>query len=255
MTEPASEDGVLVEQARRLVEGGAERRVTLRVLGALAVQQRCPRAWRIAVHSGRRTADVDLAGLRRQWANIIRTFEALGYEVDERRAMLHGQDRLIFFHPSGFRVDVFLDRLRMSHDLDLRHRLDIHPLTLSLADLLLQKLQIVELTAKDVVDLLVLLREHPVTEDESGINAAYVGELLRGDWGFYHTATRNLFHIRDEALEGSDALEEEDRSIIRERVDDLLTRIEAVPKTLGWKARARMGTRVRWYRDVEDLQR
>lgn len=255
MTGERPPEPALLAEGRRLVRGAAERNATLRLLGALGIEYRCLGAWRIAVRAGRTTADVDLMGLRREWGTIVSTFETLGYEVDERRAMLHGQDRLVFFHPAGFRVDVFLDRLNMCHVLDLRARLGIHDTTLSLADLLLQKLQIVELTAKDVIDILVLLREHPIGEDESVINAAYVARLLAGDWGFHHTATRNLLHVRGVSLAESEALEDGDREVVRQRIDELVARIDDEPKSLGWRTRARIGTRIRWYREVDEFQR
>jgi hypothetical protein len=31
--------------------------------------------------------------------------------------------------------------------------------------------------------------------------------------------------------------------------------MEAAPKSLAWKMRAKVGTRVRWYEEVEEVQR
>lgn len=246
----------LLQDAMAIVERGRERGLVLRLAGALAVEHRCPTAWRIASRLGRATEDVDLVGLGRQWAEIVSLFEEeLGYTVDERHAMLHGKDRLIFFHRGGFRVDVFLDRLNMCHVLDLRSRLELDPVTLTLADLLLLKLQIVELTRKDLIDIVVLLREHAIGEDEGGINGRHIAERLRGDWGFYHTATRNLRHLRDEGLGTTPSLDGEDHRVVRAGVDDLLARIEANPKTLVWRARALIGTRMKWYNEVDELIR
>jgi hypothetical protein len=150
---------------------------------------------------------------------------------------------------------VFLDKLSMCHEIELRRRLDVHPETIPLADLLLQKLQIVELTHKDEIDIVVLLHEHEIGSDESTINAAYLAKLLSSDWGFYHTATHNLLHVRDESISRLDVLSHEDRAIVLRRVEELVAEIEAHPKTLAWKARGRIGTRVKWYRDVGELLR
>jgi hypothetical protein len=42
---------------------------------------------------------------------------------------------------------------------------------------------------------------------------------------------------------------------VRGHIKELEARIESQPKSLIWKARARIGERVKWYKDVEELQR
>lgn len=245
----------LMDEGLRIVDEATARHVTLRLMGALAIEYRCPTYRSLSFSLGRQTADVDLVGVSKQWSRLIEAFEAIGYVFDERHAMLHGSDRINFFHESGFRIDVFLDRLKMCHTLALGKRLSIDDVTLPLADLLLQKLQIIELTRKDVIDLILLLREHDVADDEEEINGAYVAELLSGDWGFYKTATTNLQHVRDNSLYEFDVYSEQDRRAVTDRIEDLLEKIEAHPKTLAWKARAKIGTRVKWYEDVDELVR
>jgi hypothetical protein len=245
----------LIDEGKHLVEAAGNRNLVLRLLGALGIQYRCPGSWSIAERAGRTTGDIDLIGQGRQWSDLVSLFESLEYGVDERWAMLHGKDRLIFFHPTGFRVDVFLDKLNMAHVLELKERLPIHPVTVPLADLLLQKLQIVEFTSKDAIDILVLLREHPLGNDEIAINTPYLTGLLANDWGFWHTATKNLAHVRDEWLPDLEVLGDGDRNVVRDRLEELLKRVEGEPKTLKWKLRARLGTRVRWYQDVDEFRR
>ena len=58
----------------------------------------------------------------------------------------------------------------MCHRLDLRSRLHIAGPALNPADLLLTKLQIVELNRKDAIDMIALLLAHPLGAD--GIDAA-----------------------------------------------------------------------------------
>jgi hypothetical protein len=249
------QDVLLSQEALQLVTLAGQRGCVLRLMGALAIERRCPKSWGIAKAAGRSTADIDLMGRAGEWQRLIDVFENHGYELDERHAMLHGKERLNFFHHSGYRVDVFLDKLTMCHDIDLRRRLEIHPETLSLADLLLQKLQIVELTHKDVIDMFVLLREHEVGGDESVINALYIASLLGIDWGFYHTAMQNLIHVKDESIFEVKALTEEDRGVVLKRIEVMAAEIEAHPKSFAWKVRAKLGTRMRWYREVGDLVR
>ena len=60
----------------------------------------------------------------------------------------------------------------------------------------------------------------------------------------------------DEKLEEyRDRLEHEDRDVVHGRIHELLERIEQEPKSVRWKARARVGERVKWYKDVEELTR
>jgi hypothetical protein len=229
--------------------------VTMRLLGALAFELRCPQNSSLRAELGRTLSDLDYMALTRQWDDIVKLLTSLGYSFDERRAMLHGLERVIFLHPNNLRVDVFFDKLDMCHKIDLRERLSIHDQTISLADLLLEKLQIIQITEKDIIDIIALLLEHPVTEDETGINARYIAGRLSGDWGFYHTATSNLRRMQEEFLAHYSQLSEENQQTVRTRIDKLMTVIEKAPKTIQWKARARIGTSLKWYKDVGDLVR
>jgi hypothetical protein len=100
-----------------------------------------------------------------------------------------------------------------------------------------------------------LLREHPIGEsDGEAVNGTVIARILGNDWGFWRTVTGNL-KLLEEQLDRYDRLSEEDRRIVRERIQELMERIEAEPKTLRWKARARIGEKMKWYKDVEELTR
>jgi hypothetical protein len=85
----------------------------------------------------------------------------------------------------------------MCHTLDFAERLTRMPYTRDPLDLLLSKLQIVELNEKDVDDCLRLLVTFPFSEGGSegtmdlGIFRSLVGE----DWGWWRTVTLNLERI------------------------------------------------------------
>jgi hypothetical protein len=246
---------MLYEEHRRISAGAEKQGVAIRLLGALAFSLRCPQYAQLRGEMGRQLTDLDYVALSRQWDDIVGLLTSLGYSFDERRAMLHGHDRVIFFHPTGLRVDVFFDRLDMCHVVDLRDRLTVDQDTISLADMLLEKMQIVRITDKDIIDTIVLFLEHQVTSTDEGINADYVAQRLAHDWGFYYTATTNLQRIRDEFVNHYDTLGNSDRQVVRDRIEQVLGRIEAEPKTLQWKMRARIGTSVKWYKDVGELVR
>jgi len=246
---------LLIQEHNRIIAEANRCGVTMRLLGALAFELRCSKSAALRVELGRTLSDLDYMALTKQWDDVVKLLTSLGYSFDERRAMLHGNERVIFFHPSELRVDVFFDQLDMCHRIDLRNRLSIHSQTISLADLLLEKLQIVQITEKDIIDIITLLMEHPVTEDESGINTLYITNRFAGDWGFYHTATTNLHRVYDEFIFHYSQLTEDNQRIVRTRIDQLTNSIEQTPKTLKWKARARIGTSLKWYREVGNLVR
>jgi hypothetical protein len=246
---------LLSQEHHRILEAANQNQVTMRLLGALAFELRCPEQAGLRKALGRTLSDLDYTALSRHWEQVINVLTGLGYEFDERRAMLHGLDRVIFFHPTGLRVDVFFDRLDMCHTIDFRERISLDAETITLADLFLEKMQIVRITHKDIIDTLSLFMAHPVTDTEEGINAAYIAKRLSSDWGFYYTATTNLKRVRDEFLDQYTLIPEADRRLARGRMDDMLDRIEAAPKSLQWKMRAQVGTRMKWYKDVGELER
>ena len=167
-----------------------------------------------------------------------------------------GKYRQIFNDKQGNEaVDVFLDKLQMCHVIDFKGRLEVDAPTVPLAELLLQKLQIVEVDEKDVQDTLILLREHEIRDnDEDGINGAYVASTLAKDWGFNLTVTKNLSMIQD-GLKNYPGLEPADEEVIASRIVELQNRINEAPKTTSWKMRARLGESVRWYTVVDKVQR
>jgi hypothetical protein len=149
-------------------------------------------------------------------------------------------------------VDIFFDELYFCHPIPLRDRLHLDYPTITPTDLLLEKMQIVELNPKDIKDSLVLLLEHPIDASNSdAIDPSYIAELLAGDWGFYYTVTRNLEKLQPDAADYG-GLDESGWEIVGERVKELQRAIEEEPKTTKWKIRARIGPRKRWYQEVAE---
>ena len=152
-------------------------------------------------------------------------------------------------------VDIFLDKLEMNHDVSFQNRLELDPLTIPLVDMLLEKMQIVHLEEKDMVDTTMLLREHDVGKaGPETIDADYVAKLLSDDWGFYYTCTTNLKKVSDK-LATYQELSQEDREDVRKKIEKLLKIIEAQPKSMRWRLRARVGPSKKWYREVEEVRR
>ena len=83
--------------------------------------------------------------------------EDAGCEPDRRFNNLNGDRQMYFTAPSGRPIDVMVDRLTMCHTLDFRPGFGRLPLTMDAVDVLLSKLQIVELNEKDARDIVHLL--------------------------------------------------------------------------------------------------
>jgi hypothetical protein len=245
--------GTRADEAKRVIDGARERGVHLRVIGGLAVKIRCPSAQHRAL--ARAYGDVDLVGYRSQRAEIGRALVELGYEPNERFNALQGHRRLLFVHPDGtYDVDVFLDVFPMCHELNFVGRLEKDTYTVPLPDLALSKLQVIQLNEKDVKDLYALIEDHDVGrgDDPELVDLGYITQLCGNDWGWYKTVSMNIDKIillADEYLAEDDA-----KDVIVARLQRLREEIEAAPKSLKWKIRARVGERVRWYELPEDME-
>lgn len=243
-------------EARRLIEEAQKEGLILRVMGPIALHFYFPQhvdLYQRLERLGERVfTDIDFAAYGKHRSRLVSFFQRQGYDYDRRTMMLFGQNRHIYFSNHIPMVDVFYDRLAMNHTVEYRGRLEIHPHCVSLTDLLLQKLQIVQMNDKDLKDAMFLLVGAPVGEtDVDQINARYVARLLSDDWGFYHTATTNLGRVMA-AAGAMPVLNDQQRTTIQERAQLLLQAVENEPKSGKWKRRAKVGIRKPWYNEVSD---
>ncbi len=235
------------EEAARLGGLIVSAAIPARLMGGLAVWLSSP-----SVRGGpfaRSYADMDYVVAAKGTAQLKALLLAQGYLPDQFFNALHGATRLYFQAPAErWSIDVVVDELAMSHKLDLRGRLTGAELTIGLADLLLTKLQVWEINRKDLGDALCLLADHSL--DQAGIDPKRVAAVLGADWGFCHTVERNLEsvselwskeHLADTAFD------------VASQVSALKAIIERAPKSLAWRARARVGERVRWYETPEEV--
>lgn len=226
----------------------------LRLIGALAFRTHCPQYGFIQDELGRKFTDIDFASYPRFFKDISRLMAELGYQEDKAVTQLFSESRLLFHDPVyGRHIDIFFNKLDFCHVIDFTGRLEVETLTLPLAELLLEKMQIVQINEKDLIDTIMLLREHEIGDhDQETINGPLIAKLLANDWGFWRTVTANL-KLVDEELDHYQRLTDEDRRIVRQRIHTLQEMIENEPKTRKWKLRAAVGERIKWYKDVEEL--
>lgn len=245
---------VLEAEITRITDALDDRGVRLRVLGSLGVALHCPASAALLPAFERTYADIDFAGYQRD-AGAVSTFLAsIGYMEDREVAMTSEGRRGLFNHPgSAIHIDVFYDSLEFCHKIPLDGRLERDRPTVPLAELLLSKVQIVKINQKDVVDIILLLLDHELADgDEGTIDVARVARLCAADWGLWRTTTRNLEKVSALAR-GYPQLEGTARKRVLSQVEALIARLDAEPKSLGWRARSRIGERVKWWTDVDEV--
>ena len=229
----------------------------MRLLGAIAFQYHCPKYSFLTAKLHRQLSDVDFAGYNSERPIMDKMMREFGYSDQPMISALFGHQRMIWDNKSnGLHVDIFFDKLEMNHDIPFTGRLELEEMTIPLADMLLEKMQIVHINEKDIVDSIMLLREHTIGTSAAPetIDGSYLAKLLSNEWGFYYTATTNLKIIEDR-VKLYPELTEEDRADVSKKVHELLAIIDKRPKTLAWKLRARVGPKTKWYKDVEDVRR
>ena len=247
---PGSPEDPLTD-ALWLVRGAEQAGVGLKLLGGLAVRVVCPDY----PPRLRRDQDIDLICLSKQRKNAAAYLERTGCQPDRRFNNLNGDRQMYFNAPSGRPIDVMVDRLTMCHTLDFRPSFHRLPHTVDVVDMLLSKLQIVELNAKDARDIVQLLSCMPIGPAGAapGIDSERFCQVLGADWGWWRTVTGNLDKLPG-LIAANPTLAQpgmpfdpvSQAARLRQLADD-------APKTMKWKVRASIGEKARWYELPEEV--
>jgi hypothetical protein len=245
---------VFLHEGRRLVDEATARGLTIRVMGPLALHYYFPE--RIDLYARlerlgeRYFTDIDLASYAKQGSKLIPFMREMGYDTDLETMALSGDTRQIYFGGAVPMIDVFFDKLDYCHEVRFRDRLELDPHCIALTDILLQKLQIVEINDKDLKDIEFLLVAGEIGDDDRAkINGDYIAKRFADDWGFWYTATQlNVPKVKSHC-ETVPALSAEMRELVRGKADALLARIDEEPKTRAWNRRAKKGTSKTWYQE------
>jgi hypothetical protein len=241
-------------EALGLVRGAAEAGHQLKILGGLGVRVLCP-DFPPRLRAGQ---DIDLACLGKTRRQVASYLESAGCEPDRRFNNLNGDRQMYFTAPSGRPVDVMVDRLSMCHTLEFKPSFgsasSLLP-TLDPADLLLSKLQIVELNEKDAHDIFHLLSGVRVGRDSTrpSIDPDRFGSVLAADWGWWRTVTGNLAKLPGLLSASPQLVPPYPRFDPLTQAKQLAEVADTVPKGLKWKLRANVGDRVRWYELPEEV--
>jgi len=242
-----------VDEALRLVQKAEERGIQLRILGSIAYRLHSPKNLHLFAEMERELTDVDLVAERRQSHAIKEFMIGQGYQSNEGMFVGTEGARHVYQHPEWpLHVDVFTDELYYCHRIPFKGRLALDSPTITVTDLLLEKMQIVEINLKDLKDTMVLMLEHSVGDPSAGresIDVGYIVDMMSDRRGFYYTFTTNQKKVI-EFMPQFPAIDTESARIIRGRINDLLDKIEVAPKSMKWRLRAKVGTRAKWYQEV-----
>jgi hypothetical protein len=252
MADQTSQPPSMAEQATQLHDTLTRQGIPAKLIGGLAIALRCPSMADYGLT--RDYHDADICARAKDAKKMDAAMALIGLEPHKHfNAMNYGRQMMYSNPVTGLHVDVFLDVLRMCQEMPFGSRLtvDEHP-SLPVADLVLSKLQIVELTEKDKTDLLALLLDHELTPDaETGINVTRITGICAGSWGWWQSSRITLEAVRAQA---GTRLAPDARDLATGRIEGLLTALDEVPKSVKWKARARIGTRAKWYELPEATQ-
>jgi hypothetical protein len=242
----------MLAEMNRLVGAAEAKNIQLRAIGGLAVK-----AHDSLGHSlfAREFADLDFVVAKKQRREFESFMVEAGYSPDRQFNILNGSERQIYNDDKrGVKVDIFVGDFVMCHRIPLENRLRADPLTIPLAELLLSKAQILELNRKDALDISSILFNNEATNDDSGINLQVIAQLCGADWGLYKTVSINLGRV-EEIIAKESALTQEERDLVLKRSRAILKTFEDMPKPMAWQLRDRVGTRVKWYIEVEEVDR
>ncbi len=240
----------VVEEGERLLGMAKSDGATMALLGGVAVRVLAPE---VPTPLDRTYKDLDFAVPKGRGGDAQKLLRNAGYEPHVVFNAMNGKERMLFYdNDNGRQVDVFVGSFRMCHEIPFGDRLRPGEPTVPLAELLLTKLQIVQLNEKDVRDTVLLFHGHEVADhDDDAVNAERISKLCAEDWGLWRTITGNLSRCGE--MLGDYALEEPERARVGERLRAVLHRIEEAPKSRGWKLRAKIGERKRWYELPEEV--
>jgi Fic family protein len=271
---PVRRSDRLMAEAMHIIDAARERGVQLRLTGGLAIRRFCTDLDFLE----REYSDIDFIGLSSEKKELHDVFTGMGYA--ENRYVTQSTDagqlqyikiealpgptaraeaeaeaeHRAYEPPLVDHVDIFMDVMRMDHDLDVSERLEIDDYAVSPADAFVAKMQIGKINQKDVHDVVALLKDVPLrdADDDTSIDVLHIADVCSRDWGLYHDLTTNLDVAL--ALVGDYGLSEGEMERVVARLTAIKESVESASKSIGWRLRASVGQRVAWRREIEETE-
>jgi hypothetical protein len=182
---------------------------------------------------------------------LEKLLDKIGLEGDHEFNSIHGEYRLLF-HSELTDLDFFVGDFIQCHSMNLEKYIASTKLTIPLANLLLTKLQVVQINKKDILDILALLHDHEVLVDGDPNNVISLKEMnaiLSDDWGWYTTCVDNLDKVQQFVLE---SINDPDKPMLLDKIDLIRSHAQTSKKSLKWTVRSKVGRKVQWYELPEE---
>jgi len=231
--------------------------LTLRLLGGIAIALTCREVIARNAALDRDYNDIDLTGYSNQRQEIERFLISKGFQPAREFNFLFGGRRLMFFRNADrVKVDIFLDRFQMCHSIDLRFGLERNETIIGKGNLLLTKLQVVELAERDVQDLLALLisvNDSIIHHQEDNLETELRETISRAcgnDWGLWKTSSLTVAKLSTSTLLTNLVKSDSDSAV--HCLDLIKSFLDQATKSFLWKLRNVLGERIKWYELPEE---
>jgi len=237
----------------RLIEAANAKNIHLRAIGGLAVETHNKTKHPLFQ---RESADLDFCVPLKQRRAFETFMPEVGYAPHKQFNILNGDQRQIYYHePTEMKVDIFVGNFEMCHKIPLEERLAADPVTIPLAELFLSKAQIIQLNRKDALDLTSILFNNKTGDgDDETINLKVLAQLCGTDWGLYKSTSLSLDKIEAMLDKKEILLNDEEKSIVIGRINEIRGTFSEMTKSVAWQLRDRVGTRIKWYIEVEEVE-
>lgn len=227
---------------------------SVRLTGGVAIRSHCERYDYLFENFNRKYEDIDFVCLNKEEENVKQYFINKNYALNQEVYIYSEGGRLIFENnKTKSKIEVFIDELDFCHLINLRKRFLIDYPTISLTDLLLSKMQIIDISERDFIDITILIIEHNIclSEESEKINANYIAKLLSNDWGFYYTFETNIKKVTE--FVKNSILPNNIKLDVNNKLEHLKLIISNEEKTITWKMRSVVGSKVKWYKEVSTI--
>lgn len=240
---------LLKSEAERILAAAKEAGFPIRLLGGMAVYISSPCT--IEEPYARTINDLDFVVSNRKSYNFGKLLEKIGFEGNHEFNSIHGESRMLF-HSELLEIDVFVGAFEQCHKIDLEKHFGETEKIIPLSDLLLTKLQIVQINQKDILDILSILHDHAVANEgnaEEVIKLDSIISVVSNDWGWYTTVMDNFEKVSSYIKEH---FKDDEQKMLLERIEQIRCGAEAAPKSIKWKLRDKIGRKVQWYNLPEE---
>mgnify|MGYP001254969889 FL=1 len=241
---------LILNKAEEIIECCNKNGVNARLMGGTAIYIKCPSAEKDPFK--REINDIDIVIYHNEGRKLKNAISESGFMPDKQFNSIHGETRMLFKN-GDIDLDVFVGKFIQCHELNLEENMKSETDTIPLSDLLLTKLQVVQINLKDIKDILLMLTDHEFSEkQESGfIDINRILKVVGRDWGWYTTISDNLQKIKS-MLPDIFKDDEKGKDDVSIKIDELKKRMAEEKKTLQWKLRSKIGRKVKWYELPEE---